>query len=263
MKKRDWIISIISGLVLGLIISAFSAPSIGLIERANAAQDGEVTAILNLVLNSHTKWQSVQGEATVTWFGPDGTQQEYVQTFKVSQPILARFETTLSPIELSSDLWVSDGEEVFEANTKDKSYTASSLPDFASNYDLLPASVTEVSDEEIYHFPFALLIPSPLAEYIYPHWFAQGHKGGTYTLAGEETLLQRKVWLMYYEVREHHIVAWIDQETGVILRFIHEIEGQAQVEMNMISIAFDKELDEDDFAIPPDFDRIELPDESS
>ncbi len=262
MTRRDRLVSIASGIVLGLLLAVFILSGGSFTVNARAAQDADVDSILTLILTSHTKWETVQGEATVTWFGPDGTVQEYVQSFMVSQPASARFEFTKSPVDLSSDLWVSDGAQLFEASSASKTYTQRSIPAFAFNTDVLPKSTEGMDREGVYHHPFSLLIPSPLAEYLYPQWFAQGQADGVYKLLGEETLLGRKVWSMDYQIRNNHVLAWIDQETGLILRYIQEIDGQKFVEVNFTSISFDEPIDGGNFSVPPDYDRVETPEDN-
>lgn len=262
MTRRDWSVSIVSGLVVGLLLAVFITSGGSFTIDARAAQDADVESILKLILSSHTQWETTQGEATIKWFGSDGTTQEYVQEFIVSQPASARFEFTKSPVDLSSDLWVSDGEQLFEASTASKTYTQSPIPTFAFNTDMLPKSTEGMDRETVYHHPFSLLIPSPLAEYLYPQWFAQSQADGVYKLLGEETLLGRKVWSMDYQIRNNHVLAWIDQETGVILRYIQEIDGQKFVEVNFTSVSFDAQITPSNFSVPPEYDRVETPEDN-
>jgi hypothetical protein len=83
MKKKDWLVSISIGCVLGLltIFSTTAQHLFSLPEKVQAAEntaselssndeptfENDVDQILRLTLNSHTTWKTVQGEAKMTW----------------------------------------------------------------------------------------------------------------------------------------------------------------------------------------------------
>lgn len=249
INKRDSYVSAASGIVLGLIFAFFVLSACSSAPNAKAdAQVAEVDAILDLVHTSHQKWQTAQGQATTIWTRPDGTQQVYVQEFVVVQPASARFVSIQSEVEPVYDVWMSDGEYIYEVDTASKEYVRSPLPAFAFDLSFLEAVENDPDPVSVTH-PFSMLIPSPVPQYLYPHWYAQQSAvDGTYRILGEEEWLERKTWKVEYEA-EVASLAWIDQATGVILRF----QQPGYVDFRMTSIAFDEPIDADVFTLPADF----------
>jgi outer membrane lipoprotein-sorting protein len=240
--------------VVGILIAVFGFFGGWQKMRANASGDADVEYVLNMVLNSHARWTTVQGTAEIIWYGPEGGVQRYVDRFEISQPASARFEMLDAPENTAGRLWISDGASVFDFDLDARTYAPSPLPRFAMDTSLLPATLAEVADDTVYHHPFSLLIPSPVAEYLFPHWFAQGQADAIYKLLGEEEVLQREAWLVdYSDSRENHQSVWIDQQTGIILQFVKEVSGQTTVKFRFLSLVVDQPIDADLFNVPGEF----------
>lgn len=224
--------------------------SIGVLLSACARSDtpaADIEEVLDLVATSHTRWHTVQGQAVVVWTGTQGQQQEYVQDFAVSQPAAARFASVRAHIAPVYDVWMSDGAYIYEINTTAGTYVQSPLPAFALDLSGMENPETGPDPVAIIH-PFSMLIPSPVAQYIYPHWFAQ-QVNGSYQLLGEEEWLGRKVWKVECVTETATSLAWVDQSTGVILRF----QQPDYVDYRMTSIAFDETIDTGVFTLPADY----------
>lgn len=229
---------------IGILLSACTASAV--------APTANIDEVLDVVATSHTRWQTVQGQAVIVWTGPAGQQQEYVQEFVVSQPASARFASIEADVAPVYDVWMSDGTYIYEINTAAKSYTRGPLPAFAFDLSVFDAPDESDPDPVAVIHPFSMLIMSPVPQYLYPHWFPQQSQvHGTHSVLGEEDWLGRKVWKVEYVSEDATSLAWIDQATGVILRF--ELAGY--VDFRMTSIAFDEPIDANVFAVPADYVR--------
>lgn len=205
--------------------------------------------ILQQVSSSHTHWQTIQGSAMIVWTGPSGDEQEYRQEFAISQPASARFLSTQSAVAPPFDLWLSDGNDIYEADTASQTYKTRPLPAFAFDLSVLDAP-TDGPDRVAAIHPFSMQIPSPIAQYVYPHWFAQQVlPQGRYSVEGVDEWLNRPVWLVKYESTDVSSLAWIDQQTGVILRY----ESQGIVDFRMTTVLFDAPIEAKLFSLPESY----------
>ena len=108
MTKRDWLLSIVAGLILGGLIVSF-----GLTKGASVSASGDIEEVLNLILNSHTKWQTIQGQAEVVWYSQDGSTQTYLTDFAIAQPAQAYFDAINKDGTGNDGLWISDGKKTY------------------------------------------------------------------------------------------------------------------------------------------------------
>lgn len=145
------------------------------------------------------------------------------------------------------DQWISDGTFIYMVNTTARSYTRSPVPAFVFDLGVLDPPQDDSVPSRSMH-PFSMLIPSAVPQYLYPHWFAQ-QINGEYTLQGTEEWLERPVWVVAYESPDGTSRAWIDQATGVILRFVQE----GYVNFEITSMVFDQPVDASLFSVPAEF----------
>lgn len=258
MTRKDWSTVLISGLLLGLLATA-SIGSGFQATVAKASQSEEMNKILTLILDSHNQWATVSGTAKITWYSPDGSTQSYVQTFLISQPGSARLETIEAPVKVNPELWISNGSQAYEVDTEQETYTVSGIPAFIYDTGMMPRTSDEVQNDVIYPFPFSLLIPSPVAEYVFPHWFAQGSDRASYDLLGDDSILDRSVWIVQLLSNNDEVSAWIDKETGVILRYEQQLDGKPFVSAEITSVMFDDQIDASQFSPPIDFEQVSNP----
>lgn len=253
MKRQDWFVSTIAGFLLGLIAIGIGIPRM-LMESPSAKASSQTDEILSLVLNSHSKWTTVQGEAEVTWYGTEGETQSYINKFVIYQPLSAYVDVlNKSNSGFNEGLWISDGDNIYNLDKENKSYTQGKIPNFANDLSVLPSDLSQAKDDVVYNHPFSLLIPAPVKEYIYPEWFAQGNPSTAYSLLGEDSLLGRKTWIVNLQYKTGQATAWIDQTTGIILKYIQEENGQKYVEVNFTYLEVDMPVDADIFSIPSDY----------
>lgn len=253
MKKRDWLLSIVAGLMLGGLIISF-----GLTKGTSVSASGNIEEILNLILNSHTKWQTIQGQAEVVWYSQDGSTQTYLTDFAIAQPAQAYFDTTNKDGTGNDGLWISDGETVYALDKVAQTYSESRIPAFALDLSMLPTSRSEVEQGITYGHPFALIIPSPLKDYIYSSWVAEGQ--GAYSLLGQEKIAGRATWVIEYKESfkgelSDHLQLWVDQKTGVLLKFIQynlnkDWKAKLFSEATLTSVEFDVQIAPEKFSVP-------------
>lgn len=250
MKKDDWFVAFITGVLLGLMAIGVGIPRL-LSEIPSAIASNQMGEILSLVLNSHSQWSTAQGEAEITWYRSKGEIQAYLNEFVIYQPLLAYVDVKniYSP-GFNEILWISDGKNTYEINKYGKTYIQHGLPNFVHDLSVLPDRLAEIEDQVVYNHPFSLLIPAPVKEYIYPQWFAQGNSLDAYFLKGEENLLGRDTWVVVLEYKTGRATAWIDQKTGIILKYLQEESGQKRLEMHFTRLEIDAPVDADTFRVP-------------
>jgi len=253
MKKKDWLVSIIAGTLLGIMAIGMGIPRM-LSFSSSAKASSQINEILTLVLNSHTKWMTAQGEVEITWYGKDGQTQAYINDFVIYQPLSAYVNViNKDGSGFNEGLWISDGENTYNLDKKAKSYTQGVIPNFANDLSTLPSDLPQVEEDVVYNHPFSLLIPAPVKEYIYPEWFAQGNPITTYSLLGEDSLLGRRTWIVELQYKTGQATAWIDQTTGMILKFSQIENGEKFVDVNFTSLEVDMTVDAKTFGVPSDY----------
>lgn len=257
MKKIDLYISILTGIVLGLLL-VFVKGSGGFVKAGAVSAQSPVDGILTTMLNSDTKWTTVQGEVEITWYGKKGDVQVYSTTFTISQPDKAFIDTTdLSGLG-NDGIWISDGTKIYELNKRSKTYTEQGFPEHFRNVSLLPRSLTDVEQTGMVTVhPLSLLIPSPIKEYVFPSAFAQGNSEDTYLLLGADSLLEKQTWVVKYQnPYGDEVNAWIDQNTGIIMKFTQFNSGVKSLDVVFESLQIDQQIEPITFAVPADYSLV-------
>ena len=246
MTKKNLLKSIVIGVVLGVLGGMLGLNVIFPVEPVNAST--AVNDPLIATLTSHLKWDSLQGEANVIWYSPDGETQEYVNTFAIQQPNQANISSISVDGKGESGQWISDGETAYALDLEKQEFSSSSLPTFSSDLSKLPTTLAEVAGSNIvYPHPFSMVIPFPVKEYLYPQGFSQGI--GQYALLGEEKFLDRLVWVVEYQNDTNKVTAWIDEETGVILKYIQWSDGKLFAEVRFTIFQVNPKINGDLFKI--------------
>lgn len=250
MKQKDWATSITSGIILGILILALQ--SFGYIPHTrNAQAASNVEKMLTKTLQSDKKWSSIQGEVQLTQYDANNNPHVDVVTVDIEQPLKANvaYKTSDDQVKINNKL-VSDGVKIYKIDDGNLSYAENDIPAFAKKTDFIPRTLADIKRGEVYPFPFAMLIDNPIMEYVYPVWFAQARSGSKYELLGEETIAGRSTWKVDLLTDTDHVIAWIDQDTGVILKYFQESGGQTVVEMEFTSIQFNNHIDAKKFSAP-------------
>lgn len=215
MNKRDLVTSIIAGAILALI--ALVPIANGTLFALGVSAQSEADAVRQQMLTSHTNWSTLEGEAKTTWYLSSGDQSVITSDFSIENPNKSRFQMSSEGIT-----WISNGNDIYEIDDNDLSYVMLKQPDTERLITDLPSDVSSIQQNEIYRYPLAMWALSPVADYIYPTGLAQ--RTGDYTILGEDTLLNRKVWILGYQLTNDlgditiSAKYWVDQGTGIILR---------------------------------------------
>jgi outer membrane lipoprotein-sorting protein len=226
-------------------------------QQAVTPLSAEVEEILNFMLHSHEHWKTVQGEFTVVWYARNGETQTYSGKFAFELPGKVMTIMTDAPSFIEKSAWISDGEFTYKINLEQKTYSQNKLPAFAYDTSMIPNSVSETSDIYMYPHPLAGMTHSAVGEFIFPHWFAQGSEDAKYELIGEEKILGRDTWVMDSTIRSSHNTAWVDQETGVILKYVQKEDGALWEDFEMSSILFNEKIPDDTFTVPENFTQVD------
>jgi len=248
MTKRIGSLAITIGIVFGVIGGLLGIPHLLQAKPVSAASTAD--DVLNTTLNSSLKWNTVQGTAVIVWYGENDEKQEYLNTFAIQQPNLANISVKNADGSVAASEWISDGSKAYNIDPQAKTYAGGTLPAFSKDFSLLPTTLEAAKNTDaIYRHPFGMLIPSPVGEYLYPQWLAQG-KGITYNLVGEDTILNRKVWIITYIKYNAEVTAWIDEETGIIVKYIQSMDGRPFEEMTFTQLEVNSPVDRTLFILP-------------
>jgi outer membrane lipoprotein-sorting protein len=207
--------------------------------------------IQQLMLNSHTRWKSLQANAVVSLFPPAGvsaeTQNTSVQVW-IEQPGKARVIAG-PPDQAPTHIFLSDGQ-----NTRNDSDPPSPLPPSVLETYNPPTTLTDT----VTPHPLSGYLGTPVSDLIFPSGLAQ--RGGEYRLVGKESAANREAYLVEWSREPGELIDrfWVDTQTGVILR--HQSYGKQDSvtpvsDIRLTSIQFDQALPADlfrldDFSLP-------------
>jgi hypothetical protein len=250
MKRKYVLIGISVLIMLGLIGGILFLPKLTKTDKQNSLSP--LDEALTLTLGSHLKWSTIQGEAVITWYGPEGQTQENTETFQIEQPnkaFLTLYETDITaPVQQ----WISDGSNIYIVENAALTYTSSPLPKFSKDFSLLPETLEAArTTDAVYRHPFGMLISYPVGEYLYPQWMAQGK--GSYSFVSNDTVMDRPVLVINIQNGNGDATAWIDQETGIILKYVQKTEGKPFMDMVFTQFNVDAPLDDSVFSVPVGF----------
>jgi hypothetical protein len=216
-----------------------------------AMDEDQTGEIRNLMLKSHTSWQTVRGETTTLWLNPrDDSQQGFHQSFVIANPDRAHV-TISSDDGIAYTEWIGNGVTVYEIDRNARVYRESRQNDVTLGLERLPADIGAINGEVIFRHPLAMMIPSPVMDYIFPAGLAQ--REGEYTHIGEDTIVERSAWMIDYLRRNDQgeitmkARYWVDQKTGIILQaFTYSTDpeyfGKLIEKTSFSSISFDQHV---------------------
>jgi outer membrane lipoprotein-sorting protein len=228
---------------------------------AEAAKQGpsfgeDEKEVVQLLLESHTTWETLSGQATIAWHR-EGATQEWTETFAIQQPYKVSLELEgLKEYDGLFRVWMSNGEAIYEADER-RLYTESRMPAFALESYQLPQTPDDIDADTVYRHPMAMLLPTPLADYIFPVALAQS--GGRFQREGEERIGDRQTWLVDWTREDTGDLQrlWIDTRTGVILKaLIYSSEEPDELfgEVFLGDVVFDSSITEGTFEWTPEAD---------
>ena len=218
--------------------------------RTRQGPDAATRAVLTRMLDGWTRWNSVAGEAVVLFIDEDGQKQGFRERFIVQKPFLARFEVLDLDAQAIQGVWMTDGREVYIFRPG-RGLQQTSLPENLADWEArLPQTWAELPRGEEVQHPFQAEIPSPIAQFLFPLPFVRKAPGVAYRLEAESALLDRPVWVLTIEDPQNQVEErlWVDQETGVVLRYVQLVRGQPRVRFDMLMFMVNEPWDEMWFA---------------
>ncbi|MGC1378933.1 MAG: hypothetical protein WA821_22060 [Anaerolineales bacterium] len=253
MKRMDLIVSIFAGIVLG-ILGLTTGVTNNFLAPQPALASSPINVALSTVLTSQTRWQTVQGSAEFLWYGNDGKTQSYTNKFALSQPDKVYVDVIDNTGVGVSGMWISDGQNIYDVNKKTKTYAKSVFPNKMKDTSDLPTTLSQINTVGVRLHPLATMINAPVREYLFPSWFPQGHKGDTYTLTQETNFLGRKVWVMkLHTIYNDDVTAWVDQQTGIILKYNQWMNGKKFLEMTFTAFQVNGKISPAMFSAPQSY----------
>jgi len=229
-----------------------------------------VEDILTLMKNSHNLWKTLNADVLTVWQPAREPQTVYtnIQIEQISKARLTIQQYNNDNKQMFDVLWVSDGEKAYEQDNLSKRYTEYTLPTFAQSVDDFGLqSNSSLGDSVIIRHPMAVLIPSPIADYLYPTGLMQ--RQGKLEVLGTDKVSSREAvviaWVGFDEkgLLTGKATFWVDSYTGVILKALvygGETWDDVAEETTIVSIVFDKEIEAEVFAFKssPDFEYLPL-----
>ena len=185
-------------------------PSAVLLEPTQAAVlDGE--GVRQLMLFSHTRWQSLWADGRVDYYAPDGSNQvvqsERLQVWIVQpgQMRVLRGPAGAGP----NEMWVSDG-----FNAREQGGQVLPMPPMEREAFTPPTTFSDT----IYPYPLSGYVGYGLGDLLFSTSLAQ--RPGVYQVIGRENVAGRQAILLDWSHTEGAVAdrLWVDAQTGVILR---------------------------------------------
>ena len=256
MKRMDLIVSLLTGIVLGILGLATGVTNNFLAPQAALAKS-PLDVALSTMLTSQTRWHTVQGAAEFLWYGNDGKTQSYTNKFALSQPGKVYVDVIDNTGVGVDGLWISDGQNIYDLNKKTNTYVQSAFPNKLRDTSNLPTSLSEINTVGVRFYPLATIINAPIREYLFPSWFPQGHKGDKYSIKREGNFLGRKVWVIEFDtIYKDKVTAWVDQQTGIILKYNQLINGKKFLEMTFTAFQVNGKISPGMFSVPQNYSSV-------
>ena len=233
---RSWLI--IGGILAGVVLAGMGIKLLGFAPDG-AMADTPSSDLLSKSANSYKNWQILDGQAEVVWTRLDQSQK-YQIDFSFDLPETATVITTDLSGNNNGGNWSLDkNRQIKQANDLGE-VQSEELPPYLRQY-LETGDLPEVQNapDAIIMHPFAMAIPSPIGEYLFPTWLADKIPAEKAEIVGEEELLGRKVKVLEAELDNGETYKlWIDTESGLLLRAFHQVNPDFSMEMNMLSLKF-------------------------
>lgn len=230
-------------LILGGILAVIVLAGTG-IKILGSAQDGGraeplSSDLLSQAANSYKNWQILDGQAEVIWTRLDQSQK-YQIDFSFDLHETAEVITTDLSGNNNGGSWsLEKNRQITQSNDLGE-VQSEELPPYLRQY-LETGAIPEVQNapDAIIMHPFAMAIPSPIGEYLFPLWLTDKIPAEKAEIVGEEELLGRKVKVLNADLENGEAYKlWIDTESGLLLKVFHQVNPDFSMEMNILSLKF-------------------------
>lgn len=277
-NRRDLFIGIAAGLIVGAIAlvarfgaqpAAASQPNT-LASIANSVPmpgtpitaQSSIDDILGLMLNSHKLWKTLDANVTTVWQPAKDPQtvQTHIQIEQISKARLTILQYDSNRQKMFDILWVSDGKNAYEQDNLSKRYTQYALPSFAQSADDFGKQPPDASlgTTTIIRHPMAILIPSPVGDYLYPTGLMQ--RRGQLKVMGSGKIAARNAVIIAWAGSDENglptgkATFWVDAYTGVILKarvYGGDTWNDIAEETTIGHIVFDEAIKPESFSFTP------------
>jgi len=258
MKRKNLIVSILAGVVL--VILLWVSGVINYFFPQFGASQNSPDAALSMMLTGYTRWQTLQGEAQFTWYDVDGKTQSQTNKFSLVLPNKIYVDVTGDIGPNVPGMWISDGQNIYNVDKKAKTYTQMAFPQAMVDADnsKLPTDLNQLKHAGgVITHPLVKLIVAPIGKYLFPIWFPQGYIGDKYSVQKEENFLGRKVWVIENDtIYNDNLTAWVDQESGIILKYSQIVRGKKAQEMTFTAFQLNGQISSDIFGPPSGYSLV-------
>ncbi|GEM_PF-5262144 len=272
MKNKIWLLFVLFlGTAVGLVTSmAFTPQDKGISETHDPmleavellpVRDPRLQKALRLMLTSDQRWQWVHLRARYTEYDflanmkapsmPSGKamgQTTFIEEIEIHQPFEVHYrQFLLGEAQPRYEIAFHNGQfEVIRSlsaqNGEDVSGRSVSFNRLRRELALLPRSREQIQPGMIVDHPLTRVIPARSIDMLFPTWIAQqATSQNRLFFTGEDEWLGRPVYRIRLEKPGGGtavLIAWVDQQTGVLLRYRYEVAGTVLVEYEVQKVAF-------------------------
>jgi len=225
---------IILGIALLLIWAAAEA-GMKYLQSKPVPAEANLNIILNKASTSYKNWQDLYGQAEIVWKRSDETQS-YLVSFDFDLPDSASVNTEDLNGGDNGGKWAFRRDGTITLTDGNQNESQEAIPPSLKQY-LDNGQVFEPKSADSVH-PFAMAIPSPVGEILFPSWNSQKLNPQNTSLLGEENISNRKVWVLEANLEAgESCKLWVDQETGILLRAYHQISEDFSMELLITRIS--------------------------
>jgi hypothetical protein len=223
--------------------------------------DSTSEQIQRAMIESASKWTTLQINGTITWYIADGTTQAYQEQAWID-PLNSRYKVVLSGTSNAPDkiIRLSDSTTVYNVNLNSGLVETSSYPDSARVGQYIPP----VSADTAYPNPIWGQMGTPLSEMAFSSNYAQG--AGSFKAVNLETIAGRETLLVEWTPASQSqpaFKAWLDTSTAVILKLqefgMKEGTGALQGERVVNEVIYNQTFGPSLFTMPSDFTQAAMP----
>lgn len=181
--------------------------------------------VIALMLNSHTRWHTLQAKATTVMVIDyrTNTRETRARDIQIEQYGKVRAQSGLAG-QPPTFIWISDGKTMWAEDLIRGTYAEEPMPESARSLETYgPPMPPPDGQAFVVRHPLEGIIGSALAEYVFPHGLAQSFSRGELDLVGTDRLAGRDTAVVLWQVRRDGGLVkkhkyWIDAQTGIILK---------------------------------------------
>ncbi len=258
-KLQIWggFILVVGGLTALAAVTAFAPQDKGISETRDTAidsvtmlpiRDARLAGVLHLLLTSDQRWKQLHVRARYTEYAypahasapsaPQGTaasKTTFIEEINIHQPFEVTYRQFLAgESQPRYEIVLQNGRlevprSVQSATEAQTPTSRLSLTHLRRELALLPRTWQQIQPGMVIDHPLVRLIPARSMEMLFPTWIAQeATSQNRLFYEGEAQWLSRPVYHIRLEKPDGGtavITAWVDQQTGILLRFRYEVNG--------------------------------------